>query len=140
GQHLEGAPSPRRELALRVGERRDLLPHTLRVPTVGDPREPLQLRKGKPERLADVTDRSPRPVGGEARDERGMLVSVALADGHDQLLADVAWEVEIDVGDGFQLPVEETSEREVVLHRIDVGQPGQVADDRADRAAATATG
>ena len=69
-----------------------------------------------------------------------MLAAVLLGHGHDQLLADVAREVEVDVGDGLELAVEEAAERELRLDRVDVREPGQVADDRADRASAAAAG
>src|SRR5687767_11034001 len=65
-----------------------------------------------------------------------MLPSVALGDGDDQLLADVAREIEVDVGDGVELAIDEAPEREAGLDGIDVREAGQVADDRADRAAA----
>ena len=58
---------------------------------------------GRPERLADVADRAARAVGREAGDERGVLAAVALGDGDDQLLADVAREVEVDVGHRVEL-------------------------------------
>ena len=69
-----------------------------------------------------------------------MLAAVLLRHRHDQLLADVAREVEVDVGDGLELAVQEPSERELGLDGIDVREPGQVADDRADRAAPPAAG
>ena len=127
----------RREASFRSasGSAADLLGDALRVPAVGDPGEPLELRVRQPERLADVADRAARAVGREAGDERGVLAPVALGDGDDQLLADVAREVEVDVGHGRELAVQEAAEREVVLHRVDVREAGQVADDRADRAA-----
>ena len=81
------------------GSSAELLGDALRVPAVGEPREPLELGERQAERLADVADRAARAVGGEARDERGVLAAVALGDGDDQLLADVAREVEVDVGD-----------------------------------------
>ena len=65
-----------------------------------------------------------------------MLVAVALRDGDDQLLADVAREIEVDVRDRGELVVEKAPEREVVRDRIDVREAGEVTDDRADRAAA----
>ena len=83
------------------------------VPAVGDAGEPLELGERQPERLADVADRAARAVGGEARDERGVLAPVALGDADDQLLADVAREVEVDVRHRRQLAVEEAAEREV---------------------------
>ena len=135
GEELERAPALREELPLRVGERRDLVCDALGVPAVGHAGEPLELGLRQPERLADVADRAARAVRREARDERGVLVPVALGDADDQLLADVAREVEVDVRHRRELVVEEAAEREVVLDRVDVREPGQVADDRADRAA-----
>ncbi len=122
-----------------AGQALDLLGDAVRV-ALGDPREPLELGERQPERLAEVADRAARVVGGEAGDERGVLVPVALGHAHDQLLADVAREVEVDVGGRDELAVEEAAEREAGLDRVDVREAGQVADDRADRAAAAAAG
>ena len=72
------------------------------------------------------------------RDERGVLAAVLLGDADDQLLADVAREVEVDVGHRRELAVEEAAERELVRDRVDVREAGQVADERADRRAAAA--
>src|SRR6478735_4561177 len=117
-----------------AGELRHLLGDAMGVP-LGDPREPLELRERQAERLAEVADRAARVVGRERSDQRGVLAAVALGHTDDQLLADVAREVEIDVGRRDELAVEEAAEREVRLDRVDVREPGQVADDRADRAA-----
>ena len=69
----------------------------LGVPAVGHAGEPLELGVRQPERLADVADRAPRAVRREARHERRVRVAVALGDADDELLADVAREVEVDV-------------------------------------------
>src|SRR6185437_12714035 len=111
-------PARRAELRLRVGKHEQLLADTLRVPAVRDAREPLELGERQAECLADVADRAARAVRREARDERGVLVPVALGDADDQLLADVAWKVEVDVGDRHELAVEEAAEREVVRDRV----------------------
>ena len=140
GEELEGAPALRDQLALGVGKTRYLLGDARGVPAVGEPGEPLELRLRQPERLADVADRAARAVGREARDERGVLVAVPLRDGDDQLLADVAGEIEVDVRHRGQLAVEEAPERELVRDRVDVREAGQIADDRADRAAAPPSG
>ena len=58
----------------------------------------------------------------------------------DQLGADVARKVEVDVGRGGQLLVEEAPERQPPGDRIDVREARQVADDRADARATAATG
>ena len=138
-EELEGAPALRDEPALGVREGGHLLGDAGGVPAVGEPREPLQLRLRQAERLADVANGAAGAVGSKARDERRVLVAIALRHGHDQLLANVAGEVEVDVRDRGQLVVEEAAQGEVVCDRIDVREAGQVADDRADRAAATAS-
>ena len=61
-----------------------------------------------------------------------MLAAVLLGDGDDQLLADLAREVEVDVGHAGHLVVEEAAERELRLDGVDVREAGEVADDRAD--------
>src|SRR5512132_3039495 len=101
----ERAPARRGELGVRVRQLRQLLADAVRV-AVGQPREPLELGEREPERLADVADRSPRAVGREACDERRVLAAVAVADGDNQLLADVAREVEVDVRNRDELAVE----------------------------------
>ena len=140
GQPGERAPARGLELAVAVGEARDLLPHPARVPAVREPREPLELRERETEGLPHVANRAARAISGEARDERGVLAPVALGDGDDELLADVPREVEVDVRNGRQLAVQEATEREVVRDRVDVREPGEVADDRSDRASPSAAG
>jgi hypothetical protein len=49
-----------------------------------------------------------------------VLAPVALGDRDDELLADVAWEVEVDVGHTRELPVEKAAEREIGRNRVDV--------------------
>ena len=68
------------------------------------------------------------------------MLAVALVDARDQLLADVPREVEIDVRRFGDLLVQEAPQEQPVAHRIDVREPGEVADDRADARAAPAPG
>ena len=63
---------------------------------------------------------------------------VALVHARDQLLPDVAREVEVDVGQRGQLLVEEAPDQQLVGDRVDVREAGQVADDRGDARAAAA--
>src|SRR5439155_13173336 len=130
-----GTPAARAELRLAVWELRDLLIDPLRV-ALGDPSESLELCEREAERLAEIADRAPRVVRREARDERGVLVPIALGEGDDQLLADVPREVEVDVRNRVELVVQEPSEREAGRDRVDVREPRQVADERADGASA----
>ena len=102
--------------------------------------EALHLAERQAQRLAEVADRAARLVGGEGGDQRRALLSVALVHPRDQLLPDVAGEVEVDVGDLGELLVQEAPQEEVVLDRVDVGEARQVADQRADAGAAPAAG
>ena len=101
-------------------------------------RHALDLAGRQAERLAEVADRAPPAVGGERRHERGALAPVALVHARDQLLADVAREVEVDVGRLGDLLVQEAPQEQLVADRVDVREAGQVADDRADARAAPA--
>ena len=126
-QLAEGAPAGRAGASLRVWKELELLVDAARVPAVRDARDPLELRRREPERLADVADRPARPVGREARDERGVLAPVALADLDDQLLADVPGEIEVDVGHRGQLAVQEPPQLQVGGDRIHVREAGEVS-------------
>ena len=114
-------------------------PHARRIPAVGDARETLELCKREAERLADIADRAAAAVARERGDERRMPAAVALGDAEDQLLADVAREVEVDVGHRHHLVVDEPAERELVGNGIDVREAGEKADDRADARPAAAS-
>ncbi len=61
-----------------------------------------------------------------------MLAAVPLRYRDDQLLADVARKVEVDVRDRRHLVVQEPPQREVRGYRVDVREAGQVADERTD--------
>jgi len=67
-------------------------------------------------------------------------VAVALVHARDQHVADLAWEVEVDVRERGEPLVEEAAQEELVLHRVDVREPGEVADDRRHARPASATG
>ena len=134
GHVRERPPARGGPLRLEARHERELLRDPPRVPAVGDAGEALELGMREPERLAHVPDRAARAVGRERGDEGGVLAAVLLGDRDDQLLADVAREVEVDVRHRHELAVEEAPERQVGLHRIDVREAGQVADDRADGA------
>src|SRR2546428_13221057 len=99
----ERTPARREQLAVGVGKQQQLLADALRVPALRHLREPLELRVREAERLADVADRTTRAIRRERRDERRVFPSVAFGDGQDQLLPDVAREVEGDVGDRAEL-------------------------------------
>ena len=103
-------------------------------------RELLDVSHREAERFPHLAHDRPRSVGREGADEPDVVVPVPLVHGEDQLFADVAREVDVDVGDAAHRVVEEPSQVEVRLHRVDVRQPDQVADDRRDRRPPTTSG
>ena len=107
---------------------------------VGAARHALDLARRQAEHLAQLADRAARAEGREGRDQRRAVVAVALVHARDQPLADVAREVEVDVGQPVEVLVQEAPERELVGDRVDVREAGQVADERGDRGAAAAPG
>ncbi len=115
----------------------NVIAHLPRVPSLAAPGHALDLPRRQPQRLAELADRAAGPVRRERRHQRRAVVAVALVDPRDQLLPDVAREVEVDVGQRGQLLVQEAADQQVVGDRIDVGQAGQEADDRRDARAAT---
>ena len=107
---------------------------------VGRARDALDLAGRQPERLAEIADHALPAVGRERGHQRGALGAVAVVHARDQLLADVAREVEVDVGQRRDLLVQEAPEQQLVADRVDVREAGQVADDRADAGPAAAPG
>ncbi len=105
-----------------------------------DPRHFVDLRRRQPQSLAEVADDAARAVGGKGGDQGRAVGAVDLVDAGDQDLADVAGEVEVDVGDRGRTVAEEAAGEEFRLDRVDVGEAGQVADDRADAGASPAAG
>ncbi len=109
-------------------------------PPVRQFRHQLDLSERQVERFADLTHRRPQPVGGKGADEADVLVAVALVDAADQLLADLAGKIEIDVGHRGEGVVQKAAEEEVIGDRVDVRQAEQVADDRRHRRTASPAG
>jgi len=92
----------------------------------------LDLLGGHAQDLAEVTHRALGAVGREGGDQGRVLGAVALMHAGDQHFADVAGEVDVDVGQRCRFHVEKATGEELGLDRVDVGEAGQVADDRAD--------
>ena len=72
--------------------------------------------------------------------KRSVVASPSFVDALDQHTTDVAREVEVDVGERVHPLVQEAADVEAVLHRVDVREPDQVADDRGDGRTAAAAG
>ncbi len=121
---------------LELGERGDLVGEAGGRAVLGQLGKLLELPERQLERLADLAHGRLEPVSREGAYQSCMFVPVLLVDPQDQLLPDVAREVEVDVGNASERLVEEAAEEEVVLDRVDVREPDQVADDRGDRGTA----
>ncbi len=107
---------------------------------VHGPGHPLDLSRRQAEHLAEVASRPARPVAGEGRDQGRPVLPVALVHARDQLLPDVAREVEVDVGRLGDLLVQESPQEQPAAHGVDVGEAGEIADDRADTRPAAPAG
>ena len=114
--------------------------HAAHRPRLRPARRALELARRQAEHLAQLADRPARAEGRERGHQRRALGPVALVDARDQHLADVAREVQVDVGQRGELLVEEAPEEQLVLDRVDVREAGEVADDRGHRGAAAAPG
>ena len=90
---------------------------------------------GEPQRLADLADRRARTVRVDHRDAAGALVAVARQHHVVDVLATGRLHVDVDVRQLVAHRVQEALEREVVAERVDVGDPQQVAHERAGRRA-----
>ena len=128
----------RRAARLQPERRLDVGRHAAHRPRLGPARDALELARRQPEHLAQLADRPARAERRERRHQRRALAPVAVVDARDQDLADVAREVEVDVRQRGELLVEEAPEEEVVGHRVDVREAGEVADDRGHGGAAAA--
>src|SRR3954464_15491079 len=88
----------------------------------------LELGCGKIEDFADLAHRRAKAIGGERTDQANVVVAVPLVDAADQLLADLARKIEIDIGNRSEGLIEKSSEEQTVRDRVDVREAQQVAD------------
>ena len=144
GRHRERRPvvdvheRRRRAAGLEPERRLHVGRHAAHGPRLGPARQPLELARRQAEHLAQLADRPARAEGREGGHQRRPLAPVALVHARDQHRPDVTREVEIDVRQRGQLLVEEPPEEQLVGHRVDVREAGEVADDRGHRGPAPA--
>ena len=98
---------------------------------VGDVRgELVRVRQRIVHHAADVLDRRLRGHLSERHDVRDVVRPVAARHVVEDALAAGVVEVDVDIGHGDAVGVEEAFEQEVVLERIDVGDPERIGDGR----------
>ncbi len=84
-------------------------------------------------RAADILQRRLRRHGSKSDDLRDALLAVRLAHVLDHFAAPPHAEIDVDIGHGNALGIQEALKQQVVLQRIDVGDPQRVAHQAARR-------
>ncbi len=118
---------------LEAGLQRRVAPHDQRRHGLGDP---VTDGVGVAEHAGGVAHRGPGLDGGERDDLGHVVAAVALGGVADHLVAIAGVEVHVDVGHRDAARVEEPLEQQVVLDRVEVGDPQAVGHRAAGRAAA----
>ena len=91
---------------------------------------------GQAQRLAHFAHGAAGAVMDHRRGNPGALAAIAAIDVLDHFLAPLMLEIDVDVGRLVALFGQEAREQQLFAHRIDRGDPQQVADQRIGRAAA----
>ena len=120
-------------MPLELGQALDRLAEVPRRDVRERLRHDAELDVGQAERLADLADRRARPVRVDHGDARRAVVAVAREHHVVDVLAPRRLHVDVDVGRLVAHRVHEPLERQVVADRVDVGDAGEVADERARR-------
>ena len=129
GQLDQGVPA-RRALPAPVALGHLLLDVVAVLPGVDRPGQALDLPGRQAERLGEVAHRRAHLEGRVGGHQRAAVAPVAVVHAGDQDVADVAREVEVDVGQRGDLVVEKAAQQQLVGDRVDVREAGEVADDR----------
>src|SRR5437899_188190 len=109
-------------------------------PTVRQFRDQFDFAERQVERLADFADGRSQAIGGERAYQSGVLGAVPGVHPANQLLPDLAREIEIDIRHRRERLVQEAAQKELVGDGIDVRQAEKVANDRGDRRPASPAG
>src|SRR5438876_4477113 len=139
GELAQLLPERRISAAGKTGKVLQLVRQSVR-PAVRQFCDELDLAQGQVECLADFAHGRPQSIRGEGTHEARMLGAIACVHAADQLLTDLAREIEIDVWHRRERLVQKTAQKELVGDRVDMRQAEEIADDRGDRGAASPAG
>jgi len=80
--------------------------------------------------FTQIPDGAPYHVGSNGTGQGGVLPAPFLMGLQNQIFADTAREIKVDIRDvGHCIVRQETLQRQLVLQRVDVGKPDEVADE-----------
>ncbi len=99
-------------------------------------RDRVRLVVGEIQHAGDVADDAPRGHRAEGDDLDDAVAAVFADDVVDHLLPTLEPEVHVDIGHRDALRVQEAFEDQAVFHRVEIGDPERVGDDRAGGRAA----
>ena len=103
-------------------------------------RQQPQVLAREPQRLAEVLDDALDGVGRDGAGQHGVLGAEVLVHAADEVVAEGAREVEVDVGEHGHVLGDEPLEGEVPSQRVDVADADEIADEERDAGAAPSAG
>ncbi len=107
---------------------------------LGEFRNLFEFTRRQIERLAKLPDGRAEAIRGKRAHEPRVLRPVTLVDATDELFADLAGEVQIDIGNRGQGLVEKPTQEQSIRDGIDVGESEEIADNRRHRRTAAPAG
>ena len=109
------------------------------VPPLEILRQPVDLIRREPQRLAHIANRAAAPIGDDGRGQRRAVAAVFVVDILNDLLAPLVLEIDVDVGRLVALLRDEALEERLDARRVDLGDAEREAHRRVRRRAAPLT-
>ena len=126
--------------SLERWKRQHLLPQEPAAAVLDLLGQPPQVFLGQAEGLAEILDDALDGVGGDGAGENGELRPEMAVDPRDQVVAERAGEVEVDVGEHGHVLRHEPLQGEVPAEGVDVADADQVSGEQGDRGAPAPAG
>src|SRR5579864_257648 len=120
-------------LALKFGQSCQLMADRAGHAAFRKPRKFIDGWRGQTKHFTEIAHGAAQVIRRKRAHQRGVLESITLVYLEDQLLANIACKVEVDIGDCLQVFIEKPSEKKPVAHRVHMAETNEITDDRADR-------